>query len=448
MAYHFKQLSYANPGGPDNLTQDSFWFEFLKFMTSSPANGGPGWTLKAYGRGRNATGTIVTSDGFQLNGNYDPTQVWNATNPLAFFDTTNSRNFSNSGRWFIIQEPATNRNYRREFLFHTGNRDNYAAVWGGTNSSNINMINYMDNQCYHTIYYSAQGFLTTATGNGFNSADVSAINPPIAYDMINLNQTDMTNPQTSPNGAWTYCNPVNGSYSRGTFGQRKSDQGPSNTPWQYTICAADNTSSEGYGWYIAIYMKNWLYPVRFFCYDPLVSGSYDSAQLDPVIIHNEVNSNAWNGGTGNTLWQDSGSLADGSRPAYNTAHQYGHHVCWAKRPLTFSSKTDVTNQTTSTGSYTAQVCRVNSPVYIRSSSTPQSLNGKLTTLPMPFVLYNYPGLSTNEFWIGQSSMMKFCLHTSLSCMQTVNINTLRDYLHFCPNGVRILIPWDGTVPPT
>jgi hypothetical protein len=427
MSLIFKQFSYSGMGTINSLTSDKFWLEFLRFMTKTPANGGPGWILKAYGLGRtNQTGAIK---GFQLNGNFDVDTVFSdGTN----FTGTNT--ISACGSWFILQEPATNRNYRREFLIHRANRDNYYTT---------NFLDYSDTMAYANIYYSAQGFLTTATGNGFNSADVTGINPPIAYDMMTL--THHNSYRNPGDFSWNWVNPQSGSYLKGCFTQRNAGD-YQNTPWQYVLCASDNSSSEGYGWYLLSYVKNYMAVNHFMCYDPLVSGTYDSSMLDPVVLHSEY-TDLMNSSIDYGIFQRVGGFMYSNAHGYSDGSNYGYHACWAKRPATFTSKSDTTNQTNTT--YTAQICRVNSYPAQRGGTLPQPLNGKDTLLPMPFVLYNYPGLSTNNFFVGISSMVKFNLQRNLSNMQTVNVSTLRDHIHigvYNNNSSAIVLPWDGSIP--
>jgi hypothetical protein len=426
MAYHFKQLTYTGMGGVDTLTSDQFWLEFLKFMTKSPANGGPGWILKSYGLGRNNTTGAVKS--FQLNGNFDPAVVFSDG-----YSQGGTNTISACGMWFILQEPATNRNYRREFLFQRNNRDQYVTGSGFTA--------YAEGQAYTAIYYSCQGFLTSATGNGFGSADVTGINPPIAYDMMFMCSSAHRNPGSS---GWAYVNPQ--AYSRGLFSQRNATTVMQNLPWQYTICAADNVSGEGFGWYILVTIKSYSLPIKFFCFDPMVSGSYDSSMQDPVVIYNEFSGGMSDGSISYLmLTQTDGGLMQASTHGYAANQGTAVAFCWAKRPASFTSKTDADNQTTVTN--TAQVCRAN--CYIASNrwgTYSNTLNGKDTCVPLPWILHSYPGTSDTRFWLGQSSIMRYNFQHNIGCMQTVNVSILRDAIHFGAQGSGVIIPWDGSVP--
>jgi hypothetical protein len=431
MAYHFKQLSYASLGYTDNLTSDKFWLEFVKFMCSSPANGGPGWTLKAYGLGlNNSTGAVKS---FQINGNFDPNTVF--SDGTVFTGTANS--ISACGLWFILKEPATNRNYQREFLFHRSNQSTYLGADFTT------YANYMGSM---SIFYSCQGFLTSSSGNGFNAADVTGVNPPIAYDMVRMTGTSHRNPQ---DGSWAYVSSVANGHVRSNFTQKDTGVYQS-TPWQYIVCAADNTDSEGYGWYIMIYVKSLMAPIKFFCYDPLKSGTYDSSMLDPVMILNEATDITAGGSATNIFTAADGGLLNISGE-YNNVYSYNHRFCWAKRPASFSSKSDVTTQTGT--SYSAQVCRAN--CFVSGSgpigTVPNGVSGKGTIVPMPYTLGSsiaggtyYPGLPANAIaWIGQSSMLWLNHQRNLGNLQTVNKTGLRSHISIQGGAITV---WNGSIP--
>jgi hypothetical protein len=419
MSYHFKSLAITTNGSvlanTSNLSSDYILFEFLKFMTSSPANGGPGWTMKSYGYGRNdADGTPKS---FQLNGNFDPLTIFSGGT-----DYKQANSFASSGRWFILQEPALNRNYRREFLFQSGEATTpYQAA----------------QQNFTIIWYSAQGFLTTATGNGFSNSDVSGYNPPIAYDMMTVSCNGMRNPNEQN---WNRLNPA--TYYKAYL------SGAGTIPMTYMFCAADNSNGEGYGWYIAAHLRPTLQPVRFICYDPMLSGTYDSSITDPTIHHNTVSGNFWGNGAYSSLFgnQDGGFLYNANWQYADTLHsQQSNIYTWAKRPLTFTSKTDLANKVSATENYAAQVCRVLTAQNGRNASVPWAANNVPQCLPYPFTHYAYPN-NSGYFWLGNSSMMKMSLQNNLQSMQTVNLSTLRDHIHFCGTAERILLPWDGSVP--
>jgi hypothetical protein len=435
MSYHFLQQTYGGTGNLNNLTSDNFWLNFVKFMTKTPGNGGPGWTLKAYGLGLDNTTGAVRS--FQINGNYDPNVVWTSV------DLNGASSFSACGTWFILKEPATNRNYQREFLFHRGNKDYYYA-------QENNFSNYCQYIGGMNVYYSAQGFLTTSTGNGFNATDVSGKNPPIAYDMINLGTTSHRNPSTA---SWNWTNPELNTYPVSIFTQSKNGASTHGMPWQYTVCAADNSNGEGYGWYILAYIKGWAIPAKFVSYDPFKLGTYDTQMLDPVVVLNQTAPEPWTNSFHSSMFYSNQGLMSSNATDYTTSNPYNLAYSWVKRPSSFSSKADSSNQTQTT--YAAQVCAVCSMIACPQQpfGIPIPTNGNSSLVPLAYISQNYPNYTPTKIWLGESSIFLMNINRNTNTLQAVNVGSLRDYLSVMGVGANtgyknpsLLVPWDGSIP--
>jgi hypothetical protein len=431
MAYQFKKLSMSGLGVEDATNADIYMLEFLKFMTKSPANGGPGWILKAYGMGYiDKTNSTVGS--YQLNGNYDPAIVWSAGTAIGV-----NGGFGNAGNWFILQEPAVTGGHRREFLFQTGR---------ATARNSTTFINYAGFRGLAHVYYSAQGFLTTATGNGQNSTDVTGINPPIAYDQLRVTDYTMRTPMDT---AYNYVNPdgrgaitcqLQAFYLINYFGGINSAENN-----QIVFCAADNASGEGYGWYILHYIitNNGANGFKFISYDPLKPGTYDSSDPDPVVItQSTIDRGAGGAGFASFLSGYSSPVAFFPSPV-DTSDSTNRVVGWAKRPATFTSKADVSSQFTANTASSNIVC----PAVAYGMTTAKyvlTMGGKPTLMNVPYVFNGTVAGVTGGHWKGESSMTKYVIQNNLYPLTTLSVGgILRSHIHVQKG---IVLPWDGSVP--
>jgi hypothetical protein len=424
MAYHFKKLTLQGIGVDNALNTDVLWLEFMKFMTLSPANGGPGWIFKAYGHGYTDRANSVLGT-FQLNGSFDPNTVWSAGTAIG-----NANGIGNSGNWWIIKEPGTFAGHQREFLFQ--NAREYVPT---------SLLSYANARGRKFIYYSVQGFLTTATGNGQSSTDVTAINPPIAYDQIGVTEYTWRNPT---DGNWNYSNPMGNTGNLYNFYITTTTETGAYCPWEITFCAADNSNGEGYGWYILAYSKTTpSYGKAFFCYDPLKSGTYDPSDQDPAVI---FQTNCLT--EANTLYHGDFMNRLSSVVASNAASSPTNALrCWGKRPSSFTSKSDVTTQINNSQASANFLSIVNKRTdfdgqYDGVSSF--TVDGNEIVIPIGYYFHggNVVGVTTG-MWKGLSSMIQMNHCRNLGRFATLSIGGSRNFVHVYNGAV---VPWDGSVP--
>jgi len=414
MANNFSvnNFSMYNTGWSTSTTTgftDKLFYDWKTFITAH------GWTVVASGDG--ISNFSLSSDIFTS----------------AYKGIANG--FANPKSWFIIQEPSPGyASVRREFLVVKTNDS------GGDQS--------------RAIFYSQQGFNRgSATGNGHNSgANISATNPPYAYDEILVNGSyvgssyyQQVYPANTYNVDVATAVPVNsglvdatywntGIYNSGLNVAVASPPSAANYNSQYPSMYYNFFASDTapYSWYIMTVSLDSNVGVRvqkFFMFDGILE--YPTGHPDPVLLISLGSSMT----TGNTYLNVTNIT---NEPTHISNAFTG---AWESK-TTFTSKADSLARTYTNNTQSFVEARLENPSNL--GNTLLGTEGKYVDIVTPAMWYLN---GTNKYHYGKSANMNV-IYKQVPSLFTATIATTRDNICITygntTNKIGLLVPWDGS----
>ncbi len=381
--------------------------------------------------------TFMVNAGWTVIASGDGLSAMSLTGDVFTHSFTGANGFANMRSWFVIREPAVYAGARRQLLIikhnHTSGSDRY-------------------------VVYSQQGFnLNTATGNGHSAnstADITATNPPIAFDEIVISSyynTSFYNTLVST-GFFNYdlSNLDDDFYQnyRGTHGWNSYPWNSSTddmaVPGLYYSFYASNAAP--YSFYIMVSAQKALTNagkikgklLRLFMFDELVD--YTPNHPDPVVISKFTQYGGSEAGVG--------SIGEYFKTSSTNGASLFQGV-WEDKNQ-FTSKQDAKNKMSVNFTHNYVAARM---IYPFSDMTTSPANQSRKNMVMPS---QYFSVGKTAKYIGKSSFVKV-INGSRENLMTVKLASSKDHVVITNDGSTsgrvawvtestpaLIIPWDGS----